>query len=293
MASSSNFEVVAVGNINIDLVFLTPRYPGRDEETLAKGFFVSHGGSAANFAVGVSRLGIKCAMVGCVGGDHFGKTAIDALKGEGVGTEGVLVCDTGTGIVCVIVDGEHRSMIAWRGANAKILEAVRQRGIGTPRLVHVSNVSKEVLSEVVGRKAGAKVSFDPGGAAVEFALEDLHGVDLLFLNESELAILLGGCPQEEILEVVETVVVKKGPKGAALLTEGVEVSCPAFSVNVVDTTGAGDAFDAAFVAALMRGRSPKEALVWGCGGAALKIQSAGARGGLPSLKQLMVLLGSE
>ncbi|MDI9644009.1 MAG: carbohydrate kinase family protein [Candidatus Verstraetearchaeota archaeon] len=281
-----------MGNINADLVFVTPRTPGRGEETLAEGFFVSQGGSAANFAVGVSRLGIKCRMLGCVGEDHFGTMALESLREEDVDTGGIMVCPIGTGTVCVIVEGEHRTMIAWRGANSGLREAVQRGLTGNHKLIHVSNVPKEVLLEVLGRRKGGLVSFDPGGAASEYTTDDLHGIDLLLLNESELdAILRGEQDRRSLLQAVEVAVVKQGAGGATLLTRELEIHCPAFRVNVMDTTGAGDAFDAAFLTAVLRGHDLREALLWGCGGAALKIQKPGARAGLPRLKELIEFIG--
>ncbi|MGF3498012.1 MAG: carbohydrate kinase family protein [Candidatus Methanosuratincola sp.] len=285
--------VISVGNINIDLSFYTPRFPERDSEMEAEGFTVSHGGAAANFAAGVSRLGIGCGIVGCVGRDRFGKDAVDSLRGEGVWTGSILECDLETGTVGTIVDtgGGTRTMIAWRGANRMLLDAVRRADLRGSRHIHVSNVPKEVLVEILKRRGEAQASFDPGGSAGEYAPEDLEGIDLIILNESELReITRGEGCAKDLLEADRAVVLKQGAQGATLYKGEAVLRCGAFKVKVADTTGAGDAFDAGFVSALLYGEGLEAALRWGCATAALKIQKRGARAGLPSLEELRSFL---
>ncbi|MEJ5293532.1 MAG: carbohydrate kinase family protein [Candidatus Methanosuratincola sp.] len=289
-------SVISVGNINIDISFYTPRFPEKDSEIEAEGFSVSHGGGAANFATGISRLGIECGIVGCVGRDRFGMDAVASLREEGVWTQNVLECDTETGTVGTIVErgGGTRTMIAWRGANRMLLEAVRRADLSGSRHVHISNVPREVLFEVMERKGKARVSFDPGGSAGLYDPEDLEGVDFILLNESELRKIVGDeRGTGKLLAVAGTVVEKQGARGATLYMEGSVIRSPAFKADVVDTTGAGDAFDAGFVSALLYGNGLEAALRWGCAAAALKIQRKGAREGLPRLERLLSFLGGS
>lgn len=276
-------KVASVGNINVDLAFYISEFPRRDSESLAEGFMLSHGGSAANFAVGIARLGMPCSVVGCVGRDPFGRHALEALRGEGVGTEGLLECDLGTGTVCVLVEGGRRTMVAWRGANEMIVEAAKRADFSGYKLIHIANVPKRVFQEVMKRKGGAMVSFDPGGGARQFSPNDLAGVDFLLLNEEEIGII-GGV--QAALGAVGAVAVKRGGRGASYYSMEREAHCPAFAAKAVDTTGAGDAFDAGFIAATLGGMGAEEALRWGCGAAALKIRKRGAREGLPTAKEL-------
>lgn len=289
-------SVMSVGNVNVDLSFYTNRFPEKDSEIEAEGFLVSHGGAAANFAVGVSRLGIDCGIVGCVGRDRFGKDAVDNLRDEGVWTGHVLECDLETGTVGTIVErsGGTRTMIAWRGANKMLLEAVRRAEISGSRHIHISNVPREVLVEVMRQRGNAQVSFDPGGSAALYAPEDLKGVDFVFLNDSELRkIARDGNREKKLLAVAGAVVVKQGAKGVALYKGEVVLRFGAFRVDVIDTTGAGDAFDAGFVSAVLYGKGLEEALRWGCATAAMKIQKKGARTGLPRLEELRSFLDRQ
>lgn len=295
-AAQLSRSVTSVGNINIDLSFYTNRFPEKDSEIEAEGFSVSHGGSAANFAVGVSRLGIDCGIVGCVGRDRFGKDAVDNLRDEGVWTGYVLECDLETGTVGTIAerDGGTRTMIAWRGANRMLLEAVRRAEISGSRHIHISNVPREVLVEVMKRRGEAQVSFDPGGSASMYVPEDLKGIDFIMLNDMELRkIMREGKSVKDLLAVAGAVVLKQGSQGATLYKRGEAMRCGAFRVQVADTTGAGDAFDAGFISALLYGKGLGEAVRWGCATAAIKIQKKGARAGLPSLEELRSFLDRQ
>jgi len=287
-------DVLAVGNINVDMSFFMEGMPEPDDETFARDFAVFQGGSAANFAVGVARLGLRTGILGCVGADPLGREALRLLRKENVLTDSVRVSKRRrTGTVCVLVEeGGVRRMIAYRGANEELRLLVR-REIPQAKFVQLCNVSREVLGAVLMRKGEDKVILDPGGGSKDFRIEDLRGVDLLFVNELECRNLTNADYERgsEILsEHVGTVVVKLGSRGA-FMREGEESAYQeAFPVKVVDTTGAGDAFNAGFVAALCSGRSGNDCLLWGNGVAALKIRSKGARTGLPTLKDLATFL---
>lgn len=287
-------DVLAAGNINTDMSFFVEGVPEPDDETLAMDFDVFQGGSAANFAVAAARLGLRTGILGCVGADPPGREALRLLRAEGVSTYFVRVSKRRrTGTVCVLVEESGvRRMIAYRGANEELRLLVREE-IPRAKFVQLCNVSREVLGAVLRRKGESKVILDPGGGTRDLRIEDLRGVDLLFVNELECKNLTNTDYERgsEILsEYVDTVVVKLGSRGA-FMREGEESTYQeALRVRVVDTTGAGDAFNAGFVAALCNGRSGKEGLLWGAGVAALKIQSKGARTGLPTLEDLTAFL---
>jgi len=287
-------DVLAVGNINIDMSFFVDGMPKPDDETFARNFAVFQGGSAANFAVGAARLGLRTGILGCVGADPLGREALRLLKEEKVSTEFVRVSkERRTGTVCVLVEESGvRRMVAYRGANEE-LELLVRKEIPRAKFVQLCNVSREVLGAVLRRRGESKVILDPGGGSKDLRIEDLRGVDLLFVNELECANLTGSDYEggSEILsEHVGTVVVKLGSRGAFMRDGRESAYQEAFRVRVVDTTGAGDAFNAGFVAALCEERSKREGLAWGSGVAALKIQSEGARTGLPTLKELTAFL---
>jgi ribokinase len=283
--------ILAIGNINTDLTFYLEKNPEPDSEAFARDFSSFHGGSASNFAVGVSRLGMRSGMVGCVGDDRFGEEAVRALQREGVSTDLVKVIKgERTGAVCVLVEtGGKRMMVAYRGANMRLPEAVEGIGEAMPDVLQISNVSRMLLSTILKQVKGTKgktlVSLDPGGASGELAVGDLEGLDVLLLNEKECKAitkktLMAGA--KVLASRVKTVVVKRGGNGCLLLSEGGVEEIPAFEVDVQDPTGAGDAFGAGFIAGVVSGKCTREAALWGSAVAAMKIAKRGAWAGLPS-----------
>jgi len=285
-------DVLAVGNINTDLAFYVDRAPAHDSEAFAHRFSKFHGGSAANFSVGAARLGLRSGILACVGNDREGDEAVDTLRGEGVMTEFIRrVEGVGTGTVCVIVEGDgSRRMLAYRGANAS-LEGVAAEGAeaAAPAIVQLCNAGADVLRSIMKRRGSWRVSVDPGGSVVDLDRGDLEGAGIVLLNESECETLTGEGWRDGARALSKSagiVVVKRGASGAHLLSAGREFTLPAYRVDVQDTTGAGDAFDAGFIAACSKGFADVECLRWGLAAAALKIQSRGARNGLATEAQL-------
>ncbi|MCX8182015.1 MAG: carbohydrate kinase family protein [Candidatus Methanomethyliaceae archaeon] len=288
-------DVLSAGNINIDLSFLINKLPDLDGEETAD-LEIFHGGSAANFAVGVSRLGLKAGILGCVGDDEFGREAICELKKAGVVTDFVRVSKgKRTGTVCVLVDKSGgRRMLAYRGANVELESLVED--LPEAKFIQLCNVSRNVLMKIKKSRGRARISLDPGGSVVELTPEDLDGVDLLLLNELECRLLTRSEYREgtrKLSEYVRQVVVKLGERGAYAFDGREEKIQRALRVKVVDTTGAGDAFDAGFITAFIKGMGIEECLRWGIATASLKIQRRGAREGLPTLVELEEFLSCD
>lgn len=286
-------DVLAVGNINVDLSFFVDQMPKADDEVTARDYSVFSGGSAANFAVGTARLGLNTGIVGCVGEDNYGLESIAALQRERVSTDFVALSKgKNTGIVCVIVDSKGaRRMIAYRGANADLGDVVAG-GLPEAKVVQLSNVNKEILWTVLKMRAGT-VALDPGGESKHLKLKDLEGVDFLLLNDLECRNITGmGYREgsEVLLRKAGTVVVKLGKRGVYVRSAVTAHLVPALKVDAVDTTGAGDAFDAGFIAGINDNLTPKEASLWGVGEAAIKIMKKGARTGLPTKEELLKFL---
>lgn len=295
---AETLDVLAFGNINTDMEFFVDSMPGPDGEVTARDYSVFQGGSAANFSVAAARLGLASAMWGCVGGDAFGREAVSSLRREGVSTDFVKVsADDCTGMVCVLVEGDGvRRMVAHRGANRQLESYVRNgESLPEAKVYQLSNVKAGIIRSALCGKA-SMVSLDPGGEAKNLRPGDLRGVDILLLSEVECASITGlGYREgaEALSRFVGTVVVKRGGKGAFAREGGAVEEAEAFKVGVVDTTGAGDAFDAGFIAAVICGKGLREALAWGSGTAALKIQKRGARDGLPTRKELRGFLSAH
>jgi len=287
--------VIVYGNLNVDIVVYVETIPERGTEIEAREVHEGGGGSAANTAVALAKLGVPTCLLACYGNDLLGRFALDDLKREGVNTSLMRRVDVPTGRVYIVVDryGE-RTMIAFRGANnAATPEILKDKRIEQALWIHVSGGKRDIglkLLELADR-AGIPNSYDPGSAAYRACEEELKLLlkytHLLLVNEKELDSL-----KKRNLPIPELVVLKRGSKGAAILAGGEVIEVPGFKVDVVDTTGAGDAFNAGLLAGLSYGLELSEAVVLANATAALKITRKGARAS-PTLSEVCAFLAEN
>jgi ribokinase len=299
-------SVVVVGSVNADLVVSVQRLP-RAGETVTGGTFARHGGGkGANQAVAAARAGAVVAMVGAVGADDLGEEALAALAAEGIDVASVARLDgVATGVAAIMVDerGENQIAVA-SGANAQLDGTVVEEAV--ERLIErgtsgVVLLQQEVPEEVVvagihaARAAGWQAVLNPAPARTPPG--DLDGV-ILTPNADEARALTG----EEDLEAAAralgartraAVIVTIGREGALLVggdqRVGVE-RVPAPAVEVVDTTGAGDAVNGALAAELAAGRPLREAVRFAIAAAALSTRVPGAREGMPRRDDVLAAL---
>lgn len=302
--------LVVLGSLNMDLVIRAPRHPRPGETLVGSDFGTFPGGKGANQAVAVARLGQPVVMIGCVGRDAFGDALIATLQAAGVDTIGVARAEAATGVALITLSaaGENTIVIA-PGANGTV----------TPELVQaheplIANAAALLLQLEVplpavetairlARAHGVPVILNPAPArTLPAAL--IGQVDYLIPNQHEAALLTGlpvNTPEEAktAAEVLRhsgagVVVLTLGEQGALVLADGEPVHVPAFRVEVVDTTAAGDAFVGAFAVALSEGRSPVEAATWGCAAGALACTVLGAQPSLPTRSAVLRLVtGNE
>lgn len=283
--------VMSCGNANVDIFMVVKEFPKVDQEVIARDLYVMMGGSAANFAVALSKLGTPTCFIGCVGDDELGTSFIKDLESSNVCSEFVVkVPGKGTGRVLILVKSStgEKVMIAYRGANENLdVSLFPLELFERSRHFHLSSVPPEKALKFLklARSRGSLTSYDPGGyATMGFkAFKDLLiYVDLLFLNKVETRAISGihdlRASIKRLLEGgVKVVVVKLGKEGA-LASDGQSFyKSRAFEVAVVDTTGAGDAFNAGFVHGYLHGLSLEECLTLGNVVACLKITRRGAR----------------
>jgi len=302
---SPEISILSIGNANMDYLYYVDKHPPIDEQVEARAFVARPGGSACNLAVAVARLGARAGFLGCVGRDAEGEIVLEHLDKEGVDISRVKRAEKSpTGRVVVVVDREgRRTMIAYRGANLELsvndVRAEKLEGYGH---VHVSGHRVEIAREALSaaKSLGARTSYDPGTVNARErrsgVLELLEFVDVLFVNEVELWYLLGG----EVRDLysafeelgVECLVVKMGERGSSALKRGLHARAKAFSTEVVDPTGAGDAFDGAFLVAYALGLELEEALLTANAAAAIKISREGAQSS-PRMEELLAFLRAE
>ncbi|MGZ7048551.1 MAG: carbohydrate kinase family protein [Methanobacterium sp.] len=261
-------DVVGLGACNIDFLQKVPRFAAPDDEVEIKSLLLSVGGSASNFTVGVSRLGVNTGILARIGNDHFGEVAIKEFKKEGVDTQRLLKTHLQTGKVFIAVEPRgERSMYTFIGANKKFkLQKEDIKYIENSKIIHITQMYKDVVMEA--SKHANVLSFNPGPILSSFGVKKLEKIfektDILFLNKKEMEILTG----EEIyngstllLDIgVKVVVVTCGKQGARLYTKKEMINSPSRKVEVMDTTGAGDSFAAGFIAAYIKDKNLNECL---------------------------------
>jgi ribokinase len=281
-------DVYVVGSVNVDLVVTASTLP-RPGETVAGGTFERHGGGkSANQAVAAARLGAQVRMVGAVGDDDLGEEAVAALRDEGVDVAAVARLEgSATGVALIVVDeaGENQIAVA-SGANAELgadaVEAPLRGADGGVALLGFEVPDAPVLAGArAARAAGLEVVVNPAPARpLPFALLAL--CPLLTPNLDEARALAGEEEPEAAARALAAktgapVVVTLGADGA-LVVDGESVErIPAPRVEVVDTTGAGDAFNGALACELARGAALPDAVRAAIAVAAASTGAAGAR----------------
>ena len=290
--------IVSIGNLNLDVYFMVDDVPSRGASVKAKKFYMTGGGAASNFAVAVARLGIASRIVACIGDDFLGNMLLDELKKEGVNVDFVKRVRERTGIVVILVDREgERTMITFRGANA-LLEPkmIDLKALQNASLLHIASVEGSKASAIIDhvKKLGYStlVSYDPGGIAIKKPVDVVEAAlkaDIILLNEREFEAI-----EEYGFKSIgdKIVVIKRGDEGAEAIHRSRKIFVRAFKVKVVDTTGAGDSFNAGFLVSYLKGLTLREALIVGNACGALKVTRAGARGS-PKFKELFSFLNER
>lgn len=303
--------LIVVGSANADIYVEIDRLPREGETISAKTGQTLAGGKGANQAVCAGKLAYPTYFVGQIGDDAHGKLIAEALEDGGVRVDylgTVSNAPTGHAVVMLQSDGQN-SIIIVGGANMscwpetlseEYLEIVKNAGIVLLQREIPDSVNIQVAK--AARSAGVPVVLDAGGVDLPIPSELASVVDILSPNETELA-RLTNMPTENFEEIsqavrkchemgVKQVLVKLGAKGSALFTEGEKPTRQSIipAQTVIDTTGAGDTFTAAFAVALVEGKSKTECLRFAAAAASLCVQVKGAIPSMPTRKSVFHLL---
>lgn len=285
-------SVIVVGSVNMDLVVSVATLP-RPGETVVGGTFAKRlGGKGANQAAAAARLGARVWLVGLTGDDDFGREARDDLEARGVDISALGRSSAPTGVASILVDDDGRNLIAVAsGANHALTGpevAARLSGLRTEEAVLLANL--EVPDEAIAATAehasarGWRFVLNPAPAR---PLPEglLSRCDVLTPNGAEADAL--GSVGELLSMGVGAVVVTLGADGALVYRgDGSTVHQPTISVDVVDTTGAGDAFNGALAWSLASGHDLEDAVRWATAAGALACRALGARASLPDRAEL-------
>ncbi|GLQ91346.1 ribokinase [Dyella acidisoli] len=293
--------LVVVGSINMDLVTVAKRFPAPGETLLGERFLSVHGGKGGNQAVAAARLGAQVHMVGAVGDDAFAESLCDELAKEGVGVGHVSrIADCSSGTASITVAGGENEIVVVPGANARLEPshvAKAQHLIASADAVLVQMEIPLETVEATLRIAHAQrvpVILNPAPAQL-LPMEWLHLARYITPNQHELAILLGADPSEDFRSLMHRtpcpVVLTRGAEGAWFREEGEPQHQAGFEMEAVDSTGAGDTFNAAFAVFLHEGLPI--AVRKACAAAALSVTRLGARGGMPHPAEVEALLARQ
>ncbi|MGD8474090.1 MAG: carbohydrate kinase family protein [Anaerolineae bacterium] len=303
-------DVVALGDLNVDIIAHFDSYPDKGQDALACSTEFHCGGSAANTAIALARMGLDVVLISRVGPDSLALKALNSLSEAGVTPTGLQrdpAAMTGLMYVVVTPDGE-RTILGHRGANALTdPDQVREEDIRGARLFHLSGYallaepqrSAALLALEMACRHGLLVTLDPGMTVSEAALDEIRAllpaIDILLPNLPEAQGLTGAESAEDCFRLllaagVETVALKLGKDGCLIGGAEGHVHVPAFPVEARDSTGAGDFYSAGMIAGVLGGLDWRSAAVLGNAMGAMAAARVGAGTSVPRAREVLALL---
>lgn len=290
-------DLITIGHVLTDIRVFVDEFPKPDEEAKTDKLSLGGGGSAANVAVGASRLGVKSGFIGTIGFDTFGRVLLQELEHEAVDVAHVKVdTTTNSGLTLIAVNRKGEVMMfGYTGASDKLLPSdLNRKYISSAEHVHITGLSFDtaLAAARIANETKVVVSFDPGRLMSRLGFKEisplLKYVDQILLNHEEVNRLTRETELDDAARILlktgpQIVIIKKGADGIFAMTQDDKFNIPTYPVKVVDTTGAGDAFSAGFVTAQLEGKSLEDSLTFANATANLKITKVGARA-LPTRK---------
>jgi len=288
-------KIVVVGSFNADLVSYMERMPRPGETVHGKRFATGAGGKGSNQAVAAARLGADVSFIGRLGGDVFANLAYEIWDAEGVNHDFVSRDEeVATGVAPILVDSSGENMIVVvLGANLRLrqrdIDAARERIAEADMLVIQREINLAIVPYALrtAKELGVKTILNPAPADGA-SPESIQLADILTPNEIELETLSGGAFDDVasaaralLSRADQTAVVTLGAQGARIVTQEETSLTPTFAVEAVDTTGAGDSFNAALAVGLAEGMALGDAVRFANAAAALCVTKPGAADSAP------------
>ena len=299
------YDVIVAGEINPDLILTDPGLEPKfgQAEILVHDAALTPGSSSVIFACGAARLGLKVAFIGVAGDDVFGRFMLDAMGSRGVDTSHVIIDpDQKTGFTVILNRVTDRAMLTHLGAiNALTASQIPDDILAQARHLHIASyfLQTKLRPEVpdLFRRAhtfdlttSLDTNWDPDERWV--GVRDLLPLTDVFLpNENEACALMNTVDVEEAARKLATqanvVAVKMGADGGRAVMGDAVVQAPAIQVEIVDTVGAGDTFDAGFVYGFLNGWTLRKSLRLGIACGSLSTQKSGGLAGQPTLSEAL------
>ncbi|MEK4067274.1 ribokinase [Peribacillus sp. FSL R5-0717] len=281
-------RIAVVGSSSMDLVVTSAKRPMAGETVLGESFITVPGGKGANQAVAAARLGAEVSMVGCVGDDVYGEIILDNLKKNHVNTKYVEpVTGSASGTAHITLSEGDNSIIVVKGANDFITPEYVEKAKKVIEGSDIVLVQQEIPEETVEYLADLcnmlqkRLLLNPAPAR-KLSEAVIQQASFLTPNEHEFEILFDGRDRTEVLtEYPNKLFITEGKNGVRYFDGHEEKVVPSFEVEAVDTTGAGDTFNAAFAVAVAEGKSFDESLLFANRAASISVTKLGAQGGMP------------
>lgn len=303
-------RVLVAGEINVDLILQGyDTFPSPGKEVLVDDFMMTLGSASAICATGLARLGTSVSFLGKAGADAVGDFCVGAMGSAGIDVSRVQR-DPGlkTGLTVSITSPRDRALVTFLGSTAALRGSdVTDEALRGFDHLHVSSFFMQEglrpsCADLFARAHAARLTtsldpgFDPSERWGPGLVEALAELDLFFPNEVELAGITGCARVEDALRSLDNgrtrVVAKLGARGCVTLDGGRILEAPAFAVEPLDTTGAGDSFDAGFLHAWLEGRPLAECLRWGTACGSLSTRGLGGTARQADRAEVERLLGS-
>ncbi len=273
----------------MDLVVTSSRRPGAGETVLGESFKTVPGGKGANQAVAAARLGAEVVMIGRVGDDTFGTDILENFKANRVNTSNVKpVTHSESGTAHIILAEGDNSIVVVEAANREVTPAYVDEAAEAIRNADIVLIQQEIPEETVIHvsqlcaKYKTPLLLNPAPARA-VPQEVIDNASYITPNEHEAEILFKGMkPAEALRQHPNKLFITEGSKGVRYYDGNEEVVVPTYKVEAVDTTGAGDTFNAAFAVALAEGKSIQDSVRFANRAASLSVTKFGAQGGMPT-----------
>ncbi len=280
----------------MDLVVTSSKRPKAGETVLGESFKTVPGGKGANQAVAAARLGAEVHMIGCIGDDHYGKEILANLQSNGVNTSYMKVVKGESGTAHIVLAEEDNSIIVVQGANARLTPSVIEKAEEVISQSQMVLIQQEIPKETVGfvgsvcKKHSVPLMLNPAPAR-KVKDELMEAASYITPNEHEASILFDGAEIEESLRnLPNKLFLTEGKKGVRYFDGNKMVVVPAYPVDIVDTTGAGDTFNAAFAVGVSEGMDLLNSLRFANRAASISVTAFGAQGGMPTRREVDTLM---
>lgn len=292
-------KIAVVGSLNMDMVVTAPRIPLKGETITGQALHFVPGGKGANQAVALGRLGADVSMFGCVGEDDFGRQLIHTLAANGVKADQVRTLQgQTTGVAMITVGDGDNSIVVVPGANGLVdrtyIDSIQDELLQSQMVILQLEIPLDTAVYVIDlcHRAGIAVLLNPAPAQ-ELSPDLIEKLTFITPNEHEAAIVFAdqGDYRELLRRYPEKLIITQGSAGASFASQNGEVhQIPASPATVVDTTGAGDTFNAALAYAWSQAMTLETALVFANCAAGLSTEKFGAQGGMPTMAEVTARL---